>query len=90
MADTTTQTVETGPAADFFSIWRPLLGYVCVASFIVIYVINPFLAGISAFKGHPMALPVIDTATLAGLVTTASVSVGVRTFEKVMNVNNSH
>jgi Holin of 3TMs, for gene-transfer release len=93
MADPTTTdttTTETGPEADFFSIWRPLLGYVCVASFTVLFVVDPLLVAISTFHGHPISIQPIDTTALLSVVGTAAVSVGVRTFEKVMNVHNSH
>lgn len=78
--------VEAANTNVFVAGWRPFVGWVCGCGFAVIFVLGPLLEWTSGLAGHPVKFPVLDGATLTGLLM-AMLGLGtMRTVEKVKGV----
>jgi hypothetical protein len=74
----------------FVSGWRPLLGWVCGAAFTWQYVLSPILVFILTACGHPVALPSIDFSVMSPILMGMLGLAGMRTWEKVQEVQDKH
>ena len=71
----------------FVSGWRPFIGWVCGAAFAYHYIIQPLLAFIIANIGGSVNLPDFDIRELTTVLMGMLGLGGLRTLEKIKNVN---
>lgn len=78
--------IEAASSNVFIAGWRPMVGWVCAAALAVMLVLGPMLEWGSAATGHPMKAPVMPTETVMALVTSMLGIAGMRTYEKLKDV----
>ncbi len=74
----------------FVSGWRPSIGWIGSMALGYTFVVSPLLQWYCNFKGIMITPPVLDTSMLFNLVLAMLGLGGMRTFEKVKNVQNRH
>lgn len=74
----------------FNAYWRPALGFISAAGLFLAFVGFPITEAILTILGHPAKMPTIDVSSLIGMVTTAVGLGGLRTVEKIWNVQANH
>lgn len=78
---------EAASQSLFVAGWRPFIGWVCGAGFLVTF-LGPVISYIMALCGHPgIAFPTLDTETLMTLLMGMLGLGGMRTFEKFKGVS---
>lgn len=80
---------EAGHASIFVAGWRPFVGWVCGCGFAWQFVIGPFLKFILDALGKTVILPTVDIAVLMNLLLGMLGIAGMRTYEKLKNVENN-
>jgi len=79
--------IEAASASVFVSGWRPGVGWVCVAGFGYVVLLQPILPWLVQVFGHPVPpLPGIDTSVLLTLLLGMLGLGGMRTAEKINGV----
>ena len=82
--------IEAASPDRFISGWRPAVGWVCAAGLAMAYVAGPavslVISLVGMFHGHPFVAPVVDMATLSPILLGMLGMAGLRTFEKVKDV----
>lgn len=78
--------IEAASTNVFIAGWRPAVGWVCAAALAVMLVLGPLLEWGSAAAGRPMKAPVMPTETVMALVTSMLGVAGMRTYEKLKDV----
>jgi hypothetical protein len=78
--------VEAANPSVFVSGWRPAIGWVCGAGFAIQFVVGPLAEWGSAFYGHPVKFPAMDTGTMMPLLLGMLGLGGMRTAEKIQGV----
>jgi len=78
--------VEAANPSVFVSGWRPAIGWVCGAGFAIQFVVGPLAEWGSAFYGHPVKFPQMDTGTMMPLLLGMLGLGGMRTAEKMQGV----
>ena len=89
-AQAATNSEEAKNSNLFVSGWRPFLGWVFGCSFAWVFVILPILSFLLKAFGHPIDLPALDLSQMTPLVTGMLGLAGMRTYEKMQNVQNNH
>lgn len=74
----------------FVSGWRPFIGWVCGFGIAWQFIISPLIEWVCKLAGKVVVPPVLDTASLMGLVVPLLGLGGLRTFEKYKNSQNNH
>jgi hypothetical protein len=74
----------------FVSGWRPWLGWVCGAAFTWQYVLLPVATFILAACGKSVVLPAIDFSAMSPVMMGMLGLAGMRTWEKVQDVQSKH
>jgi len=75
---------------DFFSAWRPLIGWVGIVALTFNFVIVPMIKVWAAFYHPTVVVPMLDVSPLIGLVTTLLGMGSLRTIEKITEVHDKH
>ena len=82
--------IEAASPDRFISGWRPAVGWVCAAGLAMAYVAGPavslVISLVGMFHGKPFVAPVVDMATLSPILLGMLGMAGLRTFEKVKDV----
>ena len=78
--------IEAASPSLFIAGWRPFCGWVAAGGMAFIYVIGPLLTWITALFGKPITVPTLDAGTLMALLTGLLGLGGLRTYEKLKNV----
>ncbi len=66
----------------FVAGWRPSVGWICALAFAWQFVILPITLVVAVAIGHPLVLPVFDTASMSTVLMGMLGLGGFRTFEK--------
>jgi len=74
----------------FVSGWRPFIGWVCGLSILYNFMLHPLLLWACSVYGLNITPPILDTANLMTLVFSLLGLGGMRTFEKMKQVNGKH
>jgi len=75
----------------FVSGWRPMIGWICGAAFLWQYVVEPMVTYGCAITGHPVpTLPVINSGDMMTVLLGLLGLGGMRSWEKINNVQNKH
>jgi hypothetical protein len=77
--------VEAASSSLFVSGWRPAIGWVCGAGFAIQFVVGPLAEWGSAFYGHPVKFPQMDTGTMMPLLLGMLGLGSLRTVEKLQD-----
>lgn len=90
IAQAATNTAEAGSKNFFVAGWRPWIGWVCGAGLATQFIIGPFATWIASLAKHPIQFPSLDMGTLLTLLLGMLGLGGMRTYEKVQGVPDSH
>jgi hypothetical protein len=82
--------VEAANPNLFISGWRPACGWVCAFGLLFQFLLSPCATYLSALIGRPIPMPNLDTGTLVTLLGGMLGLSGMRTFEKITDVNGKH
>lgn len=74
----------------FVASWRPAVGWVCALGLFSQFIIGPFATWIATLLGKPIQYPSLDMGTLMTLLLGLLGLGGMRTYEKVSGVSDSH
>lgn len=74
----------------FVSSWRPAVGWCCALGLLVQFIIAPLVTWIAALCQHPVVFPTLDMGTLMTLLLGMLGLGGMRSYEKVSGVSDSH
>lgn len=80
--------VEAGHQSVFVAGWRPAVGWICAAGLAYKFLVAPFVILVMAVIGKPITLPVLDFNEMLTLLIGMLGLGGLRTLEKVKNVEN--
>ncbi len=80
--------VEAGHQSVFVAGWRPAVGWICAAGLAYKFLLAPFVILVMAVIGKPITLPVLDFNEMLTLLIGMLGLGGLRTLEKVKNVDN--
>jgi hypothetical protein len=82
--------IEAASPDKFTSRWRPFVGWVCGAALALSMVILPLSVQIASIVGHPVPMVQLDTSMLGTLLLSMLGMGGLRTYEKLNNVQGNH
>lgn len=71
----------------FVAGWRPAIGWICASAFAWQFIVLPVLLFVGTVFNHPIQAPVFDTTTMVGILTGMLGLGGMRTVEKINDVN---
>lgn len=74
----------------FVAGWRPGIGWICGVGLGIQFVVNPLATWIAALCKHPIVFPSLDLGTLMTLLFGMLGLGGMRTYEKVQGLPDSH
>lgn len=74
----------------FVSGWRPFLGWVCGGSFAWVFVLQPVTSFLLKAIGHPVDLPTLDLSQMSTVLMGILGLSGMRTYEKIKDVQGNH
>ena len=89
-AQSATNTAEAQSKNFFVAAWRPAIGWVCGLGLLTQFIIAPIATWIAALCGHPITFPQLDMGTLLTLLLGMLGLGGMRTYEKVAGIPDSH
>jgi hypothetical protein len=75
--------IEAASQDKFKSYWRPGVGWTCVLSLFLMFILRPIAQWVVTLCGSPVVLPSIDTETLMGILIPLLGIGGLRTVEKI-------
>ena len=85
-----TTKAEAASNSTFVAGWRPNIGWAGGAAIWLTFVVGPFGEWIAALAGHPIKFPHLDTDQLFTLICGMLGLGGMRTYEKLNNINSGH
>ncbi len=74
----------------FIAGWRPFIGWVCGAGLAAQFIVGPIVTWAATLMHHPVAFPTLDMGTLLTLLLGMLGLGGMRTYEKISGVPNTH
>lgn len=74
----------------FVAGWRPFIGWICGCSFAWQFVLEPLVSYVLSVYGHPMSLPKLDYGFMSEVLMGMLGLGGMRTYEKLQNVQGNH
>lgn len=80
--------VEAANQSIWVAGWRPAVGWICAAGLAYKFLVAPFVILVMSVIGHPITLPVLDFNEMLTLLIGMLGIGGLRTLEKVKNVDN--
>ena len=84
----TEKVTDTSPT--FFSFWRPAIGWLSMLGLGYQFLFVPVVGAITTFQGKPIILPNLDTEPLVTLIIGVLGLGGLRTWEKLKQVQDKH
>jgi len=82
--------VEAANPKVFIAGWRPFIGWVCGTGLATQFIVGPFVTWIASLSGRPVAFPALDMGTLLTLLMAMLGFGGMRTYEKISGVTDTH
>ena len=81
---------EAASSSLFVSGWRPMVGWVCALAFAWQFLGLPIILLTSTITGHPIPVPTFDISSMTTVLMGMLGLGGMRTYEKINNVQNRH